>query len=154
MSQPITGVTAGGALWTPAFVQSIAQERCIGCGRCFKVCPRDVFDLVPKNKGAGDPNHYLSDGHVTLVIMPWDITAYEGTGIITQGMDHIGFKVESLEAFKADVARIAASNPRLSPAPMTGPEGQKLEALFRRSCPLGQHQMADCDGTLIDVTAE
>ena len=114
---------------------------------------RDVFDLVPKNKTPGDPNHYLTDGHVTLVLMPWDITAYEGTGIITQGMDHIGFKVESVEALKEDMARIAASNPRLAPAPMTGPEGQKLAALFRHSCPLGEHQMADCDGTLIDVLA-
>ena len=115
---------------------------------------RDVFELTPKSKGANDPNEYLTDGHVTLVLMPWDITAYEGTGIITQGMDHIGFKVESVDAFKADVDRIAASNPRLAPAPMTGPEGRKLEALFRRSCPLGQHQMADCDGTLIDVRAD
>jgi Nif-specific ferredoxin III len=48
MSDVITGLTAGGAVWTPAFVQSIAQERCIGCGRCFKVCPRDVFDLVDR----------------------------------------------------------------------------------------------------------
>jgi catechol 2,3-dioxygenase-like lactoylglutathione lyase family enzyme len=115
---------------------------------------RDVFEFTPKNKGVDDPNHYLSDGHVTLVIMPWDITQYEGTGIISQGMDHIGFKVESVEALKEDVARIVASNPRLAPAPMTGPEGMKLEALFRRSCPLGQHQMADCDGTLIDVAAD
>ena len=115
---------------------------------------RDVFDFTPRNKESDDPNFYLSDGQVTLVIMPWDITAYAGTGIITQGMDHIGFKVEDLDAFKADVARISGSNPRLAPSPMTGPEGEKLEALFRRSCPLGQHQMADCDGTLIDVLAE
>jgi len=115
---------------------------------------RDVFEFTPKNKGADDPNHYLTDGHVTLLIMPWDITAYEGTGIISQGMDHIGFKVENLDALKQDVERIAASNPRLAPAPMTGPEGKALERLFRSSCPLGQHQMADCDGTLIDVTAE
>jgi predicted enzyme related to lactoylglutathione lyase len=115
---------------------------------------RDVFELASKNEGAGDPNCYLTDGHVTLVLMPWDITAYEGTGIITQGMDHIGFKVENLDKLKEDVERIAASNPRLAPAPMTGPEGKKLHDLFRRSCPLGQHQMADCDGTLIDVSAE
>src|ERR1043166_6811627 len=114
----------------------------------------DVFNLAPKNKTADDPNHYLTDGHVTLVLMPWDITAYEGTGIITQGMDHIGFKVESIEALREDVERIAASNPRLAPAPMSGPEGKKLHALFPPSCPLGQHQMADCDGTLIDVSAE
>lgn len=50
MSQVITGLTAGGAVWTPSFVQSIAQERCIGCGRCYKVCPRDVFDLVDRSE--------------------------------------------------------------------------------------------------------
>ena len=113
---------------------------------------RDVFELASANKTAGDRNHYLTDGHMTLVIMPWDITDYDGTGIITAGMDHIGFKVESIEKFKSDVARIAADNPLLAPAPVgTGAEGEKLLDLFRRSCPLGQHQMADCDGVLIDV---
>ncbi len=48
MSDTITGVTAGGTLWTPSFVKSINQTRCIGCGRCYKVCPRDVFDLVDR----------------------------------------------------------------------------------------------------------
>ena len=111
-----------------------------------------MFELAPANKQADDRDHYVTDGHVTLVIMPWDITDYEGTGIITPGMDHIGFKVENLHTFKQDVERIAADNPRLAPAPMTGDEGKALERLFRRSCPLGQHQMADCDGILIDIT--
>jgi catechol 2,3-dioxygenase-like lactoylglutathione lyase family enzyme len=116
---------------------------------------RDVFELVPGNKGVGDRNHYLSDGHMTLVIMPWDITDYAGTGIITAGMDHIGFKVESVEKLKDDVGRLAADNPLLAPAPVgTGAEGKKLLELFQRSCPLGQHQMADCDGVLIDVAAD
>jgi len=67
-----------------------------------------------------------------------DITDYEDTGIITAGMDHIGFKVESVEAFKADVERIAADNPRLAPAPVhTGKEGAALEKLFARSCAMG-----------------
>lgn len=48
MSEYISGVTAGGATWTPQFVQSIEQTRCIGCGRCYKVCPRNVFDLVDR----------------------------------------------------------------------------------------------------------
>src|SRR5215470_4415577 len=114
----------------------------------------DVFELVPKNveKRADDRNHYLTDGHMTLVVMPWDITDYEDTGIITAGMDHIGFKVESVEAFKADVERIAADNPRLAPAPVnTGKEGAALEKLFARSCAMGQHRLADPDGILIDV---
>jgi catechol 2,3-dioxygenase-like lactoylglutathione lyase family enzyme len=53
----------------------------------------DVFELAPGNKKPDDRNHYATDGRVTLVIMPWEITDYEGTGIITPGMDHIGFKV-------------------------------------------------------------
>jgi Nif-specific ferredoxin III len=35
-----------GETWTPTFVQSIDEEKCIGCGRCFKVCPRGVLALV------------------------------------------------------------------------------------------------------------
>jgi len=115
---------------------------------------RHVFELAPSNKREGDRNHYLTDGHMTLVIMPWDITDYDGTGIITAGMDHIGFKVESVEKLKEDVERIAADNPLLAPSPLgTGAEGKALLELFRRSCPLGQHQMTDCDGVLIDVAA-
>jgi catechol 2,3-dioxygenase-like lactoylglutathione lyase family enzyme len=118
---------------------------------------RDVFELAPSNvdKQPGDANHYLSDGHVTLVIMPWDITDYDATGIITPGMDHIGFKVENLESFKMDVKRIADDNPRLAPAPVgTGKEGAALAKLFERSCSLGQHCLADPDGILIDVMAD
>ena len=118
---------------------------------------RDVFELAPSNvkKSADDRNHYLTDGHMTLVVMPWDIMDYDGTGIITMGMDHIGFKVESVDALKADVERIAGDNPRLSPAPInTGKEGAALDKLFERSCAMGQHRLADPDGILIDVMAD
>ena len=118
---------------------------------------RDVFELVPRNvnKLPGDRNHYLTDGHMTLVVMPWHITDYDGTGIITCGMDHIGFKVESLDALKADVKRIGDDNPRIAPSPVgTGKEGAALEQLFERSCSLGQHCLADPDGILIDVMAD
>ena len=130
--------------------------RCAPCGRTR--WPSSIATCSSwrrRNTGAGDRNHYLTDGHVTLVIMPWDITDYDGTGIITAGMDHIGFKVESVEKLKEDVERIAADNPLLAPAPVgTGAEGKTLLELFRRSCPLGQHHMADCDGVLIDIAAD
>ena len=45
----ITGVTRGGVEWTPAFVVDINQNNCIGCGRCYKVCPRDVFELIDRD---------------------------------------------------------------------------------------------------------
>lgn len=38
-----------GETWTPTFVQSLDEEKCIGCGRCFKVCPRGVLELVGLN---------------------------------------------------------------------------------------------------------
>ena len=44
----ITGLTRGGSEWTPAFITALNQGNCIGCGRCFKVCPRDVFELVDR----------------------------------------------------------------------------------------------------------
>mgnify|MGYP000734077383 CR=1 FL=1 len=33
--------------WTPRFAQSINDAKCIGCGRCYRVCGRDVLQLVP-----------------------------------------------------------------------------------------------------------
>ncbi|MCY0965631.1 ferredoxin III, nif-specific [Parathalassolituus penaei] len=48
MADVITGRTRGGAQWVPEFVTALNPETCIGCGRCYKVCPRDVFDLVDR----------------------------------------------------------------------------------------------------------
>ena len=39
-----------GESWTPQFVQHINEETCIGCGRCFKVCPRGVLSMVGLNE--------------------------------------------------------------------------------------------------------
>ena len=65
---------------------------------------------------------------MTLVIMPWNITDYDGTGIITCGMDHIGFKVAITRGLQKDVAPIADDNPLLAPAPVgTGAEGGALD---------------------------
>ena len=41
-----TALTRGGTSWTPAFIDAIDQGLCIGCGRCFKVCSRQVLNLV------------------------------------------------------------------------------------------------------------
>jgi Nif-specific ferredoxin III len=45
----ITGLTRGGIPWTPAFIVDLRQATYIGCGRCYKVCPRDVFELVDRD---------------------------------------------------------------------------------------------------------
>ncbi len=46
----LTGLTFGGATWTPKFVQAINQDKCIGCGRCFKACGRNVLMLQAMNE--------------------------------------------------------------------------------------------------------
>jgi catechol 2,3-dioxygenase-like lactoylglutathione lyase family enzyme len=113
-----------------------------------------VFELTPANRAPNDPNHYLSDGHMTLVIMPWNIGDYAATSVVTPGMNHIGFKVEDVEAVKKEVEEISANNPRLAPFPLfTGKEGIAMGKLFERSNPFGQHFMTDPDGTLIDIFA-
>ncbi|NMG42898.1 ferredoxin III, nif-specific [Aromatoleum toluvorans] len=35
-----------GVIWTPRFIAAINQEKCIGCGRCFKTCAREVLQLM------------------------------------------------------------------------------------------------------------
>lgn len=46
----LTGVTQGKKAWIPKFVQAIEQSICLGCGRCFKVCGRDVLLLRAMNE--------------------------------------------------------------------------------------------------------
>ncbi len=45
-----------GAVWTPKFAVELDEEKCIGCGRCFKVCARDVLEL----RGVDEDGEYVS----------------------------------------------------------------------------------------------
>ena len=42
----LKGTTYGGEEWTPTFAMAIDEEKCIGCGRCFKSCARKVLGPV------------------------------------------------------------------------------------------------------------
>lgn len=46
-----------GVEWTPQFVDTIDHEKCIGCGRCFKVCGRDVLRL----RGLDEDGEFVED---------------------------------------------------------------------------------------------
>lgn len=42
----VTITLPDGRSWIPKFVSNIDQEKCIGCGRCFRVCGREVLQLI------------------------------------------------------------------------------------------------------------
>ncbi|WP_026958333.1 MULTISPECIES: ferredoxin III, nif-specific [Aliagarivorans] len=62
------GRTRGGTEWEPEFVTEIDQQQCIGCGRCFKTCPRNVFDLVEREVDEDDPMYDDYDDDVVMVM--------------------------------------------------------------------------------------
>ncbi|MBV2133091.1 ferredoxin III, nif-specific [Pseudomonas sp. MAP12] len=63
----ITGRTRGGAEWTPEFVTALDAQRCIGCGRCYKVCPRDVFTLVERVEMVEDADDFDEDDEMMVM---------------------------------------------------------------------------------------
>lgn len=41
----MASLTRDGTPWMPSYLVSIDGGTCIGCGRCFKVCPQGVMHL-------------------------------------------------------------------------------------------------------------
>lgn len=113
----------------------------------------EVFGLAQREKLPGDPNVYLTDGQVTLLLAPWRIGDYGGGGIERPALEHLGFQVEDLTEFEADLERVAGRNPYLAPRPhKAGVEGDS-RILLLSGCRYGEKQLADPDGVLIDVHA-
>ncbi|MDR3516786.1 MAG: ferredoxin III, nif-specific [Azospirillaceae bacterium] len=48
--------TRDGRSWQPEFLVAIDAKKCIGCGRCFKVCGRAVMVL----KGLNDEGEFVA----------------------------------------------------------------------------------------------
>jgi hypothetical protein len=113
-----------------------------------------VFELEARNVPTEDGGYQLTDGRVTMAIVPWKISSFNGAGIEQPGMDHIGFRVAELDVFKAHLDKVAKTNICLAPKSIDfDSEGAARLALLRK-CPLGHLQLADPDGTLIDVEAD
>ncbi|WP_028226418.1 ferredoxin III, nif-specific [Paraburkholderia ferrariae] len=53
MSDLFSVTLPSGETWTPTFVSTLDEEKCIGCGRCFRVCPRGVLELVGLDEEGG-----------------------------------------------------------------------------------------------------
>ena len=112
---------------------------------------RDMLDLREEDKALEDPNHYLTDGTMTLVIAPWRMSDFEGAGIDRPGLEHVGFKVESVEAVKKELATLREANREMRERIIAEPsEGERRVALIA-SCRHGQLQCSSPDGVFVDA---
>lgn len=112
---------------------------------------RDSFELAEAEKALEDPNFYLTDGKVTLIVAPWRMSDFEGAGIDRPGLEHVGFKVESVDAVKKDLAALRESNSEMNERIVSEPsEGERRVALIA-TCRHGQHQLSSPDGVFVDI---
>ena len=114
----------------------------------------DVFELQLTNRKEGDPNYHLTDGKVTLSLMPWKIEEFMGTSIKRPGPDHMGIKVKDLNHFKSEMERIGDKNSFLASRPLGGSDEANRRRDFFAGSALGKLQISDPDGNWLDITDE
>jgi predicted enzyme related to lactoylglutathione lyase len=112
----------------------------------------NVFGLEPKKTNSDSPGYHLTDGRMTLAILPWSIPTFAGMFIKRTGPDHIGFSVENIEAFKADLQEVVGINQFLTPMRLGGGVESDVRKRFFESSATGAMQMADPIGIWIDIT--
>jgi len=113
---------------------------------------RDLFDLQEAEKALEDPNHYLTDGKMTLIIAPWKMSDFEGAGIDRPGLEHLGFKVEIVEAVKKDLAGLRETNPGMRERVVSEPSEAERRIALIASCRHGQFQCSSPDGVFVDIS--
>jgi catechol 2,3-dioxygenase-like lactoylglutathione lyase family enzyme len=107
-----------------------------------------VFELKEAETYRDDGSIGMTDGKVKLLLRPRDSSLYRG---LREGLDHMGFKVESVDRVKEDLKTLANAMPESMDGKLgVGGNGRKNEEDFRRCC-LGQHFIADPDGVLVDM---
>ncbi|HEY4134203.1 MAG TPA: VOC family protein [Alphaproteobacteria bacterium] len=111
----------------------------------------EVLGLNLLNKGNDDPNYYLSDGRMTLTLLPWKLTDYSDMDPARVGPDHIGFTVESVEAVRQELDELIGLNPHMHGRPLGyGVEGKARLDLFKRSS-IGRMHITDIEGVYLAI---
>jgi len=112
---------------------------------------QDVFDLksVGKIEGENAEGYYLSDGSLNLAILKFKSDEVAGDlGMFHNGLHHIGFQVEDLDATDARLRRASS-------APM-----EETNSAFKRNMRNGrggrnvEMKYSGPDGVMIDVSRD
>jgi len=107
-----------------------------------------VFDLKEAETYKDDGTICMTDGKVKLLLRPRHDGLYRG---LREGLDHFGFKVESLAKTEDDLASLIETDGEFSASGrFVGGNGKKNEEDFCGCC-LGQKFIADPDGVLVDL---
>jgi len=115
---------------------------------------RDLFDLKEADKALEDPNYYLTDGKMTLIIAPWKMSDFEGAGIDRPGLEHVGFTVEDVGAVKKDLTLLREADPEMRERIVSEPSEGEWRLALIASCRHGRHQFSSPDGVFVDVSSE
>src|SRR5258706_1070828 len=112
---------------------------------------RDMLDLREADKALEDPNFYLTDGKMTLIVAPWKMSDFEGAGIDRPGIEHLGFQVESVDAVKKDLTMLRENDPEMRERIIAEPSEAERRLALIASCRHGRHQLSSPDGVFIDL---
>ena len=111
----------------------------------------EVFEFKLANEGENGV-YRVTDGRVTIVILPWRMNDFIGHDPYPPMLEHFGFKVESVDAVKRDMDELIGYNPKFVTKPLGyGEEGAARLALFKQ-CPMGEFHLTDLEGVYVDVT--
>jgi len=106
-----------------------------------------IFELKEAETYQDDGSICMTDGKVKLLLRRRDNSLYRG---LREGLDHFGFKVESLAKAQDDLNTLTESRPYAPSGKFLGGNGKKNQEDFHRCC-LGQHFVSDPDGVLVDL---
>ena len=109
---------------------------------------RVVFELRPVEGISEKGQLCLSDGKVSVVVIPTENNSYRS---MTEGLDHIGFKVEGLEKAEENLAELSRSHPESTPKQIDLGRFGPVTKREIDSCMLGRRSLADPDGVLMDL---
>jgi hypothetical protein len=112
--------------------------------------PITLFDLKEEEKAFEDPNSYLTDGRMTLIIAPWKMCNFEGASIDRPGVEHLGFKVDSVVAVKKKLAALRERNPEMRESIIAEPTEEDRRVAHIVGCRHGRHVTSIPDGVFVE----